>query len=109
MSDWGWDVLRNTIEWSGGFAPQHRQLVSYITFAKKNAMIGKMVIIQGIKVSASEDGSSFLGTLDFDFHWAYNSTDENENEVVEIGGMLTNFSTTTTYNYLKFELNVIYI
>ena len=109
LSDWGWDVLRNTIEWSGGFAPQHRQLVSYITFAKKNAMIGKMVIIQGIKVSASEDGSSFLGTLDFDFHWAYNSTDENENEVVEIGGMLTNFSTTTTYNYLKFELNVIYI
>ena len=109
LSDWGWDVLRNTIEWSGGFAPQHRQLVGYITFAKKNAMIGKMVIIQGIHVSASEDGSSFLGTLDFDFHYAYNSTDENDNEVVEIGGMLTNFSTTKTYNYLKFELNVIYI
>lgn len=108
MSDWGWGVLHKTIEWSGGFASDAYSLVSYIEYVKPSSMIGKMVIVQGVHVYGSTDGTTFNDTLDFDLHYVYNRTNQSDEEVVYIGGLMHNHSS-VTYTHVKFSANVIYI
>lgn len=113
FSDWGWNVLYHKFSFT--IAPDEYRLISF-EFPKYSPptsynydITGKMVIIQGIHVKGSVDGSSYLYTLDFDFENAINMTDpQTGDEIVRVNGMLHSHSS-VTLNYIQAGASVIYI
>lgn len=114
LSDWKWQILYKTIQITNGIAPDAYLQLTNMEFPKADSYgtydyTGKMLIVQGVYVRASVDGSSYYGIADFQLHSVLNTVDSQNDEIINVNGQVHNHSTNTTYYYLEIGVCVIII
>lgn len=106
LSDWGWQVL--TKSKSASIAQNDYYRDANIDFVKPTALVGKMCIVQGVSIQGSTDGVTYNAYLDYELHYAVNTIDGNNDEVLRLSGTIHNHLS-TTYTYVKYNVSVAYL